>query len=52
MSSTWVEIVVYVASIPDTPDLPRTEVLDRLHRAFEFADWKLTVNEAGEGLWA
>ena len=46
MSSPWNEIVVYSGSIPDTPERAREEVLDRLSRAFEFAGWTLTVEDA------
>jgi hypothetical protein len=45
MSRPWNEIVVYAGSIPDTPQRPRREVLDRLHRAFDFAGWRLTVED-------
>lgn len=46
MSDPWFEIVVYSGSIPDTPDRPRAQVLDRLRRAFEFAGWRLTLDDA------
>ena len=45
MSSPWNEIVVYTGSIPDTPERPKSEVLDRLRRAFEFRGWKLTLED-------
>lgn len=40
------EVVVYTGSIPDTPERPRAEVLDHLHRAFKFVGWKLTEEDA------
>lgn len=46
MSSPWNEILVYSASIPDTQERPRAEVLDRLGRAFEFRGWILKVSDA------
>lgn len=46
MSSPWNEVVVYSSSVPDTPQRSRSEVLDRLSRAFEFAGWKLTMEDA------
>jgi hypothetical protein len=46
MSSPWNEIVVYTGSIPDTPERPRAEVLNRLHRAFEFAGLRLKREDA------
>ena len=35
--------VVYTRSIPDSPDRPRSEVLERLARAFEYAGWILKL---------
>lgn len=46
MSSPWFEIVVYTGSIPDLQERPRAEVLDRLGRAFEFAGFRLTLEDA------
>lgn len=46
MSSPWNEIVVYTGSIPDTAERPRGEVLDRIRRAFGFAGWQLTLEDA------
>lgn len=46
MSSPWNEIVVYTGSIPDVAERPRAEVLSRLRRAFEFAGWLLTLEDA------
>ncbi len=46
MSSPWNEIVVHVTSIPDTPERPREEVVERLRRAFEFRGWTLTREDA------
>lgn len=43
MSDPRVEIVVYTGSIPDTPEHPKAEVLDRLRRALEFAGWRMTL---------
>jgi hypothetical protein len=40
------EVVVYTQSIPDTPERPRSEVLDRLRRAFDFAGWRLILEDA------
>lgn len=45
MPDPWLEVVVYTRSIPDTPELPRMEIIDRLRRAFEFAHWRLTLEE-------
>ena len=46
MSKPWNEIVVYTGSIPDTPERPRSEVLERLRRSFEFMGWQLTLEDA------
>jgi hypothetical protein len=46
MSGSSLEVVVYTGSIPDTEDRPRAQVLDRLRRAFEFAGWRLTLEDA------
>lgn len=46
MSSPRGEVVVYTGSVPDTAERPKAEVLDRLRRAFEFAGWRLTLEEA------
>ena len=43
MSSPWFEVVVYTGSIPDEPQRPRAQVLDRLQRAFDFAGFRLTL---------
>jgi hypothetical protein len=45
MSDPWSNIAVDTNSIPDRPEMPRDEVVDRLHRAFRFAGWALI--EAG-----
>jgi len=45
MSSPWNEIVVYTGSIPDVPERPKAEVLDRLARVFQFAGWRLTLED-------
>ena len=44
-SKPWNEVVVYGRSIPDTPERPKAEVLDRLSRAFEFRGWRLTLED-------
>lgn len=41
MSEPWSKVVVDTSSIPDRPELSRTEVIDRLQRAFRFAGWTL-----------
>jgi hypothetical protein len=41
MGKPWSDVVVDSSTIPDLPDRPRTQVLDRLHRAFTFAGWRL-----------
>jgi hypothetical protein len=41
MSEPWSNVVVDTSSIPDMPYRPRTEVVDRLYRAFKFAGWTL-----------
>jgi hypothetical protein len=46
MSDPWNEIVVYAGSIPDTPERPKTQVIDRVGRAFEFAGWQMTLEDA------
>lgn len=46
MSTPWNEIIVYTRSIPDTVERPRREVLDRMRRAFDFAGWRLTLEDA------
>lgn len=46
MSVPWYEVVVYTGSIPDTPDRPRGEILNRLSRAFEFGGWRMTLEDA------
>jgi hypothetical protein len=46
MSDPWYEVVVYTGSIPDTPDRPKGEVLDRLRRAFESRGWRMTLEDA------
>jgi hypothetical protein len=46
MSSPWNEIVVYTRSIPDTPERPRAEVLQRLRRALASAGFDLTSEDA------
>jgi len=46
MSTPWLEVVVYTCSIPDVPERPRSVVLDRLLRAFEYAGWRLTLEDA------
>lgn len=45
MPDPWLEVVVYTRSIPDTPELPRADVIDRLRRAFDYAGWRLTLEE-------
>jgi hypothetical protein len=45
MSSPWNEIIVRAGSIPDTPARRRAQVLQHLHRAFEFAGWRLSLEE-------
>ncbi len=45
MPDPWLEVVVYTRSIPDTPELPRTEIVDRIGRAFDYAGWRLTLQE-------
>ena len=49
MSDSSLEVVVYTGSIPDTEERPRAQVLDRLRRAFEFAGWRLTLEDAWFG---
>ncbi|MBB5633068.1 hypothetical protein BKA04_001291 [Cryobacterium mesophilum] len=44
MSSPWNEVVVYLRSLPDTPERPHAEVLDRLRRAFDFAGWQFALD--------
>lgn len=39
MSKPWSDIVVYTTTIPDTPSLPRAQVIDRLQRAFAARGW-------------
>lgn len=46
MSSPWNEIVVYTGSIPDVAERPKAEVLGRLRCAFDFAGWRLTLEDA------
>lgn len=46
MSSPWFEVVVYTGSIPDVAERPKGQVLERLGRAFEFAGWRLTLEDA------
>ncbi len=46
MAEPWSEVVVYTRSIPDVPARPRAEVIARLRRAFNFAGWKLTLEDA------
>lgn len=46
MSGPGSEVVVYTGSIPDRPERPRAQVLDRLRRAFEFMGWRLTLEDA------
>lgn len=46
MSSPWNEIVVYTGSIPDVAERPKAEVLSRLQRAFDFAGWRLALEDA------
>jgi hypothetical protein len=49
MSGPGWEVVVYLDSIPDTPDRPREVVLERIRRAFDFAGWRMTlVTDSGE----
>ena len=47
MSKPWYEIVVYVSSIPDSPQRSRADVLARLHRALSYAKFQLTDDDAG-----
>lgn len=44
-SKPWNEIVIHARSIPDTPERPRSEVLDRIDRAFMFRGWRLTLED-------
>jgi hypothetical protein len=46
MSRPGNEFVVYTRSIPDTPARPRSQVLERLERACEFARLILTLVDA------
>ena len=46
MASPWNEIVVYTGSIPDMAERPKAEVLSRLRRSFDFAGWRLALEDA------
>ncbi len=46
MSSPWNEIVVHTRSVRDTSQRPKVQVVDRLRRAFDFAGWTFTPDEA------
>lgn len=46
MADPWTDIVVYTSTIPDRPDRSRDEVLQRLHRAFDFKGWTLIEENA------
>jgi hypothetical protein len=46
MPQPWLGVVVYTGSIPDNSELPRAEIIERLQRAFDFAGWRLTLEEA------
>lgn len=41
----WNDIVVDTATIPDTAELPRTEIIDRLSRAFAARGWNLLLGD-------
>jgi hypothetical protein len=45
MSKPWNEIVVHARSIPDRPERSKSEVLDRLGRAFAFRGWRLRLED-------
>ena len=45
VSEPWTDIRVFSASIPDTAELSRSEVTDRLARAFRARGWNLLVDE-------
>jgi hypothetical protein len=45
MSSPLYEVVVYTGSIPDDPQRPRAQVLDRLQRAFDSAGLRLALED-------
>lgn len=44
MSKPWNKIVVDTESIPDSADRPRTEVVERLRRAFEANGWTVATS--------
>jgi hypothetical protein len=46
MSGPGLGIVVYSGSIPDRPERPRSQVLERLDRSFASQRWRVTVEDA------
>ena len=44
-SARWNDIVVYGATIPDTAELPKTKVIERLGRAFAARGWNLLLDD-------